>query len=60
MNTRSVVQSAVGISLSLDKLVQALQDEQEFETDNLCNFDVVVCSLGARPMIKEKGKVSVI
>ncbi|GLV39622.1 Gcn2 [Carabus blaptoides fortunei] len=54
--TRGVSQSAVGISLSLDKLVQALQEEQSAEM-GLCNLDAVVCSMGVRPMMKEKAKI---
>lgn len=57
MTTRSESQSAVGISISLDKFIQALQEEHSNEIEGLCHLDVVVCSMGTRPMSKEKAKV---
>lgn len=54
-----VSQSAVGISISLDKLVQALQEEKT-ETEELTDFYTVICSLGRKPLLKEKTKVSLI
>lgn len=56
MLSRDVHQSGAGISISLDKLVQALQEEQH-DTDNN-NIDVLVCAIGSKPMIKEKCTVS--
>ncbi|XP_066996679.1 eIF-2-alpha kinase GCN2 [Anabrus simplex] len=50
---RDVSQAAVGISISLDKIVSALQEE-----DNVApNVNVVLCSLGHRPMLREKAGV---
>lgn len=51
MLSRDVQQSAVGISISLDRLVQALQKEQ---VDFL---DVVVCLVGTKHLIRDATKV---
>lgn len=50
---RDIQQSAVGISISLDRLVQALQKEQ---VDFL---DVVVCSVGTKRLLREATRVFV-
>ncbi|KAJ4436658.1 hypothetical protein ANN_16789 [Periplaneta americana] len=52
MTSKEICQSAAGISISLDKIVSALQDE-----DNTPIVDVVVCSFGHRSMVKEKAAV---
>lgn len=49
-------QSGVGISISLDKLVQAIQKENE-EMPKCDNLDVVVCSVGIKPLLKEKSQL---
>ncbi|XP_063231098.1 eIF-2-alpha kinase GCN2 isoform X2 [Bacillus rossius redtenbacheri] len=50
MVPREVSQSAAGVSISLDRIVSALQAcDQDARA-----LDVVVCSLGHGPMIKEK------
>lgn len=50
--SKEVSQAAAGISISLDKIVSALQDE-----NNVPAVDVVVCSVGNRSMVKEKAAV---
>lgn len=55
-------QSAVGISISLDKLVQAVQELRDTHGEILkinC-FYCAICSLGRKPLLKEKTKVSYI
>lgn len=52
MASKEVSQAAAGISISLDKIVSALQDE-----NNTPAVDVVVCSVGNRSMVKEKAAV---
>jgi hypothetical protein len=52
MSSKEVSQAAAGISISLDKIVSALQDE-----NNISAVDVVVCSVGNRSMVKEKAAV---
>lgn len=52
---KDIQQSAVGISVSLDKVVQAVQEEQSLQEEPL--LDVVVCSLGTKALVKEKAKV---
>lgn len=54
---RDVQQSAVGISISLDKLVQALQEENKLEVNRMPFVDAVVCALGSKPLSDEKLKV---
>ncbi|KAJ8980157.1 hypothetical protein NQ317_014652, partial [Molorchus minor] len=54
---RDVHQSAVGISIALDRLVQALQKEQSEELPKINFLDVVVCSVGSKQMTKEKTKI---
>jgi hypothetical protein len=51
-------QSAVGISLSLDKLVQAMMREKPDDLAKMEFLDVAVCTLGSKPLIKEKTKVT--
>lgn len=57
LSSRSVQQSAVGVSISLDKLVQALQKEQIEDIPKIDTLDVVVCSVGNKQMIHDKTKV---
>jgi histidyl-tRNA synthetase len=52
MASKEVNQAAAGISISLDKIVSALQDENYTPA-----VDVVVCSVGHQPMLKEKAAV---
>ena len=52
MASKEVNQVAAGISISLDKIVCALQDEN-YTPD----VDVVVCSYGLQSMLKEKAAV---
>lgn len=47
-------QSAVGVSISLDKILQGIDS-----SDNISNgLDAVICSLGSKALIKEKTSVS--
>lgn len=55
---KSVPQSGVGISISLDKLVQTLQKEQTSDNFNLSSVDVLICSFASEILQKEKIKVS--
>ncbi|XP_056630081.1 eIF-2-alpha kinase GCN2 [Diorhabda sublineata] len=57
VSSKSVQQAAVGVSISLDKLVQALQKEQTDGTPKLSSFDVLVCSAGSKQTIKENIKI---
>jgi hypothetical protein len=50
--SKEVSQAAAGISISLDKIVSVLQDENSSPA-----VDVVVCSVGHRSMEKEKAAV---
>ncbi|XP_044265056.1 eIF-2-alpha kinase GCN2 [Tribolium madens] len=50
--SRDIRQSAVGISLSLDKLVQAVDDLPSLEV-----LDVAVCSVGTKQLLKEKTQI---
>jgi hypothetical protein len=52
MSSKEVSQAAAGISISLDKIVSVLQDENHAPA-----MDVVVCSVGHRSMVKEKAAV---
>lgn len=52
MASKEVSQTAAGISISLDKIVSALQEE-----NNTPAVDVVVCSVGNRAMVKETAAV---
>ncbi|KAK7862324.1 hypothetical protein R5R35_005220 [Gryllus longicercus] len=49
MQLREVKQSAIGVSIALDKIILALQEESL-----PAMLDAVVCSLGNNPMLKEK------
>ena len=49
---REVNQAAAGISISLDKIVSVLQDENVSPS-----VDVIVCSVGNHPMTREKAAV---
>lgn len=57
MLARDIRQSAVGISLSLDKLVQAVVREENEDLPKMEVLDVAVCSVGSKPLLKEKTKV---
>ncbi|CAH0551983.1 unnamed protein product [Brassicogethes aeneus] len=57
MLDKDVHQSAVGVSISLDKLVQAIQRESGDEVTVPDHLDVAVCSIGTKPMLKEKAKI---
>jgi translation initiation factor 2-alpha kinase 4 len=50
--SKEVNQAAAGISISLDKIVSALQDDNYTPA-----IDVVVCSVGHQSMLKEKAAV---
>lgn len=54
----SIGQTAVGISISLDKLVQTMQAEQFLEIQELSSLDAVICSLSSNELLKEKARVS--
>lgn len=54
MLSKDLHQSAVGVSISLDKLAQAVQENS---TSNFELLDAVVCSLGSKTLMKEKAKV---
>ncbi|KAF5298737.1 hypothetical protein FQR65_LT09606 [Abscondita terminalis] len=57
MLNKEIQQTAVGISISLDKLLQALQEEDESDFLNVSSLDAVVCSLTTKVSIKEKFRV---
>ncbi|CAH1116543.1 unnamed protein product [Phaedon cochleariae] len=57
MLSKEVQQSAIGVSISLDRLVQAVQKEHSEEIPGVDNLDVVVCSVGRKEMIQEKTKI---
>ncbi|KAK4885013.1 hypothetical protein RN001_001284 [Aquatica leii] len=57
MLNKDIQQAAVGVSISLDKLIQALQEEGESESVNVSSLDAVVCSLSGKVSIKEKFRV---
>ncbi|KAF7284929.1 hypothetical protein GWI33_017408 [Rhynchophorus ferrugineus] len=57
MITKDIQQSAVGISISLDKLVQAIQREELEEPLRLDPLDTVVCSIGSNELLKEKTRI---
>lgn len=56
MLLKDVKQSAAGISLSLDKIVQIIQKDNLIEKD-VNHLDVVVCSIGYNCLTREKIKV---
>lgn len=54
--SRDISQSAVGISISLDKIVQAVQkSEALLERKN--GFEIILASTGARQYLKEKVRI---
>ncbi|KAF5288488.1 hypothetical protein FQA39_LY15417 [Lamprigera yunnana] len=57
MLNKEIQQSAVGISISLDKLVQALQEESESESVNVSSLDAVMCSLSSKVSVKERFRI---
>lgn len=56
MIKKDIKQSAVGISISLDKLVQIFQKENS-QDRNSTYLDAIVCSIGTKTLLKEKSKV---
>lgn len=54
---KGIRQSAVGISISLDKLVQSLQQEPCSVIENLSCMEVGICSLGSKDLLKEKARI---
>lgn len=62
MLNKDIKQAAVGISVSLDKLVQALIKDESDEKGRLkpktSHLDAIVYSVGNKPLLKEKTKVS--
>lgn len=60
MLSKDLHQSAVGVSISLDKLAQALQEGLGFEGSKTEFLDVVVCSLGSKSLLREKAKVLIV
>lgn len=57
MLSKDLHQSAVGVSISLDKLAQAVQECSMSDLVNHEFLDVVVCSLGSKSLIKEKSRI---
>lgn len=57
ISKKNVQQSAVGISLSLDRLVQGIIREEDVDLPNCASFDVAVSSVGTKAMIAEKTKL---
>ncbi|KAK5647909.1 hypothetical protein RI129_002801 [Pyrocoelia pectoralis] len=57
MLNKELQQSAVGISISLDKLVQALQEEGDFVQTTTSSLDAVVCCLSNKISPREKFRV---
>lgn len=62
MLDKEIKQAAVGISVSLDKLVQAMIKTETEEKTKLkpttSHLDAIVCSIGSKPLLREKTKVS--
>lgn len=56
MIKKDIKQSAVGISISLDKLVQIFEKEK-YQEKNLTYLDAIICSPGTKTLLKEKSKV---
>ncbi|XP_050296030.1 eIF-2-alpha kinase GCN2 isoform X2 [Anthonomus grandis grandis] len=54
---KEIQQSAVGISISLDKLVQAVQKQDNEPLPKLNALDVIVCSVGCNQFVQEKAKI---
>ncbi|XP_031334945.1 eIF-2-alpha kinase GCN2 isoform X2 [Photinus pyralis] len=54
MLNKELQQSAVGISISLDKLIQAVQEGGDFSEATTSNLDAVVCSLGNKIAPRER------
>lgn len=57
MLTKDIQQSAVGISIWLDKLVQVVQKHDSKDLPKIDNLDAIVCSIGSKQLIKEKMKI---
>ncbi|XP_066249145.1 eIF-2-alpha kinase GCN2 isoform X1 [Euwallacea similis] len=57
MGYKDTPQSAVGISISLDRLVQAIQKQDKEELPKMEALDAIVCSVGSKQLIKEKTKI---
>ncbi|XP_052767751.1 eIF-2-alpha kinase GCN2-like isoform X2 [Mya arenaria] len=45
-------QSAVGVSITFEKIVQAMLEQQDFQPPSA--YDVLVCTIGHQPMLKER------
>ncbi|XP_049955903.1 eIF-2-alpha kinase GCN2 [Schistocerca serialis cubense] len=56
--TRGMTQSAAGVSISLDKIVLALQEARAVLSGAASTVDVVVCSLGQRFLFKQKASIA--
>lgn len=56
MLSLNIQQSGVGVSIALDKVVQAIQKESE-EIVRQDYYNVVVCSVGIKPLLKEKTQI---
>ncbi|XP_076353947.1 eukaryotic translation initiation factor 2 alpha kinase Gcn2 isoform X2 [Tachypleus tridentatus] len=52
ISSKEISQSAVGVSIAVERIVGALIEDEEFQTPSL--VDVLICSLGHSPMLKEK------
>ncbi|XP_074036650.1 eukaryotic translation initiation factor 2 alpha kinase Gcn2 isoform X2 [Leptinotarsa decemlineata] len=50
-------QCAVGVSISSDRLVDALQRQPSGELPRMDSIDIAVCSIGEKQMVEEKAKV---
>lgn len=57
MSGKDIQQSAVGISLSLDKLIQTITREENEDLPRFASFDVAVSSVSTKPMTREKTKM---
>ncbi|KAL3285701.1 hypothetical protein HHI36_000232 [Cryptolaemus montrouzieri] len=57
ITSKELSQSGVGISISLDKIVQAIQKEELLNGNAVGRFDLIVCSLGNKHCSSEIVKV---
>ncbi|XP_013386608.1 eIF-2-alpha kinase GCN2 isoform X2 [Lingula anatina] len=51
-----LTQAAVGVSIALDRIVTAMMEDEEFQPCGV--YDIIVCTLGHKPMIKEQLSVA--